>query len=90
LCKSEYDELAAHLCNARQSSCYIFTAAHRQAYLSKLAVESYSETELRDYYNAFNACHEPEVGQPMLDGIRALHESLHQIDNESVILFEIG
>lgn len=90
LMKSEYDELSSFLTKERGSSCFILTPAHQRAYLSKLSTESFSEAEMRDYCNEFNASSEPEAGKPMLDGVRAIHESLRQLDDESVVLLHIG
>jgi hypothetical protein len=90
LMKSEYDELSSHLSKERKITCFIFTSAHRRAYLAKLSPESFSEAELRDYCNEFNASSEPEAGKPMLDGVRAIQESLRQLDEESVVLLYIG
>src|SRR3954469_13348038 len=76
LMHSEQDELAGFLTDTLGSTHFIFTQAQRQAYLDKLAPELFSEQRLRDYANEFNATDEPEAGQPMLDGIRALRQSL--------------
>lgn len=90
LMKSEHDELALFLSQTLQATCFIFTDAHRQAYVGKLAPESFSAQKLGDYYNEFNATGEPDAGQPMLDGIRALRQSLSALDGDSVILFCIA
>ncbi len=90
LMKSEYGELSSHLSKERKSTCFIFTSAHKRAYLSQLSPDSYSEAELRDYCNEFNGSSEAEAGKPMRDGIRAIHDSLHQLDDDSVILLHIG
>ncbi len=47
-------------------------------------------TELRDYCNKFNGSSEADAGNPMLEGIRAIHDSLRQLDDDSVILLHIG
>jgi hypothetical protein len=90
LMKSEHDELSSHLSEERKSTCFIFTPAHKRAYLAQLSPESYSEAELRDYCNEFNGSSEDDAGKPMLDGIRAIHDSLRQLDDDSVILLHIG
>jgi hypothetical protein len=89
LMKSEHDELAAFLSQSLQATCFIFTDAHRQAYVGGLAPEAFSPQKLRDYYNEFNATDEPDAEQPMLDGIRALRQSLSTLDDGSVIVFRI-
>lgn len=90
LMKSEYGDLSSQLSKERKSTCFLFTPAHKQAYLPQLSPDSYSEAELRDYYNEFNGSSEAEAGKPMLDGIRAIHDSLRQLDEDSVILLHIG
>ena len=90
LMKSEYDELATFLSQGLQATCFIFTNTHREAYIDKLTPESFSEQKLCDYFNEFNASAEPDAGRPMLDGIRALRESLRTLDADSVIVFCIA
>ena len=90
LMKSEHDELSTFLSQTLQAACFIFTDAHRQAYASRLAPDAFSEATLRDYYNEFNATDELDVGQPMLDGIRAFGQSLSAVDGDSDIVFHIA
>jgi hypothetical protein len=90
LMNSEHDDLSTFLSETLQATCFIFTDAHRQAYASRLAPGSFSEQALCDYYNEFNATHEPNMGQPMLAGIRAFQESLSAVDANSVIVFCIA
>jgi len=90
LMNSEHEELASFLSQTLQATCFVFTDAHRQAYVSRLAPESFSAQQLGDYYNEFNATDEPDAGQPMLDGIRALRQSLNALDADSVIVFCIA
>jgi hypothetical protein len=90
LMKSEHDDLSSHLSQQRKNTCFIFTPEHKRAYLTLLSPGSYSEAELRDYCNEFTGSSEAEAGKPMLDGIRAIHDSLRQLDDESVILLHIG
>jgi hypothetical protein len=87
LMNSEHDELATFLSETLQATCFIFTDAHRQAYVGKLAPESFSAQKLGEYYNEFNATDEPDSGQSMLDGIRAFQQSLSALDGDSVIVF---
>jgi len=58
--------------------------------LNRLEPTSFSEEDVRQYFNEFNATDEHEVGQAMLDGIRALHQSLAQVDESSVVILRIG
>ncbi|SRR6266542_3282612 len=88
LMHSEQDDLATFITNARRATHFIFTDAHRLGYLDELS-NSFSEAELRDYYNQFNGTAEPDAGKPMLDGVTAIHDSLASIDKDSVVLFSI-
>jgi hypothetical protein len=90
LMKSEHDDLSSHLSKERKSTCFMFTPAHKCAHLDRLSPDAFPEEELRDYYNEFNGASEGEAGKPMLDGIRAIRESLLQLDDDSVILLHIG
>ena len=90
LMKSEHDDISTFLSQTLQATCFIFTDSHRQVYASRLAPESFSEAALRDYYNDFNATDEFDAGKSMLDGIRALRQSLSALDGDSVIVFSIA
>lgn len=84
LMKSEFDGLSAFLVEKRGATHFIFTDAHKRDYLQKLAPDTFSEEQLRDYYNEFNETHDPEVGKPMVDGIRAFQQSLRAVNESSV------
>jgi hypothetical protein len=86
---SDYDELSEFLTKARGVSHSVLTSAHKLAHLDKLSGQ-FSEERLRDYYNEFHETSEPDAGKPMLDGVRAIQQSLSQVDDESVILLIIG
>jgi hypothetical protein len=90
LMSSEHDELATFLSQRLQATCFIFTDAHRQAYVTRLAPDSFSEEKLGAYYNEFNATDEPDAGKPMLESIRAFQQSLSALDGDSVIVFCIA
>jgi hypothetical protein len=90
LMKSDYDEMANYLSDTRAASFFILTETHKQRYLPQLVSDRFSENALRDYFNKFNRSNDTEVGVAMLDGIRAFHESLRQVDRESVIILSIG
>jgi hypothetical protein len=89
LMKSEYDELASFLTQARNATHFIFTEAQRSAFMNRLDVRLFSETDLRNYFNEFNETNDQEVGRAMLDGVVALQQSLSQLDSGSVIVFII-
>jgi hypothetical protein len=90
LMQSEHDQLAAQLSDRLGVPLFIFTHAHKQAYLNKLAPELFSEEKLRQYYTEFNAADEPDIGAAMLEGIRALRQSLSALDEGSVVVCIIG
>ena len=90
LMKSEYNELAAFLTNTTGATHFIFTPGQRTAFLNRLEPKSFSEEEVRQYFNEFNATNEQEIGRAMLDGVNALHESLGQIEDSSVVVFSIA
>jgi hypothetical protein len=87
LMKSEYDELAAFLTNTTDATHFIFTPGQRTAFLNRLEPKSFSEDEMRQYFNEFNATNEQEIGRAMLDDVSALHESLGRIEDSSVVVF---
>jgi hypothetical protein len=69
----------------------VLTISLKKNFLPQLLPESFTEEALRDYYNEFNATNEPpEVGKAMLDGVRALRESLQSLDDDSIVLLSIG
>ena len=90
LMKSEYDELAAFLTNTTGATHFIFTPSQRTAFLNRLEPKSFSEEEVRQYFNEFNATNEQEIGRAMLDGVSVLRESLGQIEDSSVVVFSIS
>lgn len=90
LMDSPYRALANQLCQERGATFFIFTNQHKDAYLERLSPSLFSVEELRDYFNAFNACDEDEIGQAMFDGITAIQESVRSLDANSVILLCIG
>jgi hypothetical protein len=90
LMKSEYDELAAFLTNTTGATHFIFTPGQRAAFLNRLEPKLFSEEDMRQYFNEFNATNEQEIGRAMLDGVIALHESLGQIEDSSVVVFSIN
>jgi hypothetical protein len=90
LMKSEYDELGTSLTDATGATHFVFTPDHRVAFLNRLEPGLFSEAELRQYFNEFNATNEQEIGRAMLDGIVALRDTLKQIDDSSVVVFKIN
>lgn len=89
LMKSEFDDLSTFLSTSRGATCFIFTDAHKRAFLSKLDGQ-FSEQALCDYYNQFNGAAETDAGKPMLDGVHAFRRSLSTLDEGSVVVFSIG
>ena len=90
LMQSPHKGLASDLAKTRGTTVFIFTSAHGNAYLARLSPDQFSVDELRDYFNNFNGCNEPEMGQAMLDGIDSIHQSLASLDGGSILLLEIG
>jgi len=89
LMKSEYDELSQFLTDSRKAAHFIFSDAHKRAFLTKLEAQ-FSEQAMRDYFCGFNETDEPDAGKWMFDGIRAFRQSLSTLDESSVIIFSIG
>ncbi len=89
LMRSDFDELSAFLTRERGATHFIFTQAHKRAYLDKLDPQSFSEEKLRDSYNKRNAAHDPEAGKQMLDGVKLLRESLAALNEGSVVVLSI-
>jgi hypothetical protein len=90
LMKSEYDEFAAFLTQTTGATHFILTASQRAAFLNRLEPRSFSEEVMRQYFNEFNATNEREIGRAMLDGVRALHGSLGEIEDTSVVVLSIS
>ena len=90
LMKSEYDELADSLTDATGCTHFIFTASQRSAFLNRLDPKLFSEDEMRQYFNEFNAAKEQAIGKAMSDGVSALHDCFDQIDDGSVVVFNVG
>jgi hypothetical protein len=90
LSKSAHDDLASYLTEKRGGSWIVLTADHKRSHLAKFTPEEFSPEEVRDFYNAFNETKEAEVGEAMLDGIRAIHDGLSAADDEHIVLLHIG
>ena len=74
----------------RGATHFVLTPSQRTAFLNRLESRSFSEEEMRQYFNEFNATNEQEIGRAMLDGVSVLHESLGQIEDSSVAAFIIS
>jgi len=90
LMKSQFDELATFLTQARGATCYILTEAHSAAFVDRLDPQRFSEAELRAYFNEFNDANEPAIGRAMLDGVAALQGCLRQLRSGFLVLLTIG
>ena len=90
LMKSPYEELTNQLCKERGATIFIFTPAHKDAYLARLVPSQFSTDEMRDYFNKFNATKEADIGDAMMDGITCIHQSLSSLDDDSVVILNIG
>jgi hypothetical protein len=90
LMKAQGDDVSPFLIEKRKGTWITLDASQKVSHLTQLAPESYSETELRDFYNEFNASNETEIGKAMLDGIRSIGESLGAVDSDSIVLLNIA
>lgn len=88
LMDSEYGELGQFLTDSRNATHFIFTDAHKRAFLTKLEGQ-FSEQAMGEYFREFNETDDPDAGKWMLDGIRAFRQSLSALDEDSVIVFGI-
>ena len=88
--KSDYDELADFLTDLTGTTHFILTPTQRAAFGNRLEPKLFSEDEMRQYFNEFNATNEKEIGRAMLDGVSALEKCLSQIDDDSVVILTIG
>lgn len=89
LMKSEYAELGTFLTKTRRATHFILTSAQKTKFAKQLDSGLFSEEEMRQYFNEFNATNEQEIGRAMLDGIAAFRESLDSIDDHFVIVFSV-
>jgi hypothetical protein len=89
LMKSEHDDLAKLLSEKRGATYFFLTEEHKR-WLPDLDPAKFSEQELGDYYNEFNASTEPGAGRPMLDGVRFLREAVAALEAGTVGLLCIG
>jgi hypothetical protein len=90
LLTSPDEELSEFLSKARGSTHVIFSKEQRDAHLEKLDPSALSVEKLRDCYNKFNEVNEPDAGAPMIDGVRAIRQSLAQLDDASVVVLVIA
>ena len=86
----EFAALAKELTEARETYYVIFASREREVFLSKLNPDAFSPQDLADFYNKFNGQSEPGAGEPMLAGIKALHDGLSQVDTSNALLFRLG
>lgn len=90
LMRSSYDDLATFLTKARRATHFILSPEHKASYLERLNSSVFTTESLRDSYNAFNATNGPDAGNPMLDGVHAIRESLAGLNEKSVVVLVIG
>ena len=89
LMKSEFADLSSLLTEARGATVLVLDAGHKH-WLSELDPAKFSEQELRDRFNQFNAANEPDAGRWMLDGVRFLQQALSQVQADEIGLLVIG
>jgi len=91
LLKSDYDEIANVISEKRQNSTIIFTHSHRQTFLDKLDSDNFNLEELITFNKNFSEDDDPELAKAELEGIRALQESLAQLNGDNqVVLLSVG
>jgi hypothetical protein len=90
LMKPDHDNLGAFLSKTRGASIFVFGSAQKDAALDKLSNGVFSSDEMRDYFNNFNASNEKDIGEAMLDGVKAIKSSLEQVGPSTVVLLIIG
>ena len=86
----QHKELSDAIYESTETSAIILTVQHKDTFLSRLGEANFSLEALRDYYNEFNECSEAGAGQPMVDAIGCLRQSLEALDADSVIVLGIG
>jgi hypothetical protein len=87
---SEFDDLETFITNIRGSSSFVLTNFHREQFLEKLDPSTFSESELKDYFEKFNETKNPESGRAMLDGIGVIQQNLLKVRADSFILLTVG
>lgn len=87
---SEFDELASFLGEERKISAFFITTTHKSLYFDMLQPDSFSTSDLTEYYNNFNDASETNIGNGLLDGIKAIRASMLQLDEASVVLLTIS
>ena len=86
----EFAELARKLTEATGTYYLIFSSKEKEAFLDKLDPNTYSSETLGDFCSRFNGESESNAGEPMLAGVKALHDALSQVDTSNVLVFELG
>jgi len=89
LMDSAHGEIAKALVEARGATHFVLTKEHKDAYWARLDPDGFDQAELAVYHNEFNETDEPEAGEMMKDGIRAIRDSLGQIEDSSVVVMII-
>ncbi len=90
LMRSSHDDLAGFLSEARQASCFMLTQDHRERLADTIKPESYSASELTQYFEEFNEQNDPNSGEGMLNSMSWLKACLGQIDANHVGFLMIG
>jgi hypothetical protein len=86
----EFATEAQELTTVTETLHELFGPKERDLYLQQLDPARFSVQILGEYWNRFNGENEPESGQAMLAGIKALHDALSRLDNDCVLLLTVG
>jgi hypothetical protein len=90
LLTSELEAHAASISTARQSTCFIFTNAQREALGAKLASLQVDHDSLRQYWEDFHETAEPEAGSAMASGIAYVSTVLDLVKEDVVAIVTVG
>jgi hypothetical protein len=90
LMKSEHGELAKALASTRGATFFILSDAVKTSHLKALAAASFTNAELRTYYEKFSATDAPGVDRVMVEGVRFLVSALDSAAPDKVVMLEIS
>lgn len=91
LSASAYKEVAEKLSKQQDGTYYVLlTPDQRRQHLSAIAFGSWTADELQQYSIDFNERDDEGMGEAMLAAIRYLAQVLAAMDNDSVVLLEVG
>ena len=91
LLKSMHDEIANSIAERRQNSTIILTYDQRKTYLNQLDADRFNLEELIAFNKDFSEDEDPELAKAEIEGIKALRDSLEQLQGDNhVVLLSVG